>query len=107
MNILFERDSVCAGDDVSAPNRRTVKFDRPPLLSELCGGRQTQDYLPCVSGARTKWSVVVEGSIVANVWHSYASVREIEVELLGKDKAIHAGRVFFKYDSQQRQTLRF
>lgn len=105
MDIFFERDSVCAGDDVSAPNRRTVEFDSPPLLSELCGGKHALNYLPSVSGARTKWSVVVDGSIVANVWHSYASVREVEVELLEQDKIIQAGRIFFQYDSQQRHFL--
>jgi len=54
MDVIFERDSVCAGDDVSAPTRRTVEFDCPQLLSELCGGKHALNYLPSMSGARTK-----------------------------------------------------
>lgn len=107
MDIIFERDSVCAGDDVYAPNRKIADFDGPPLLSELCGGEQALGYLPAVSGARTKWSVVIDGSTVAYVWHSYASIREIEVELLKQDKTIIAERIFFQYDSQQRHALSY
>lgn len=95
MNIFFERDSVCAGDDVSAPNRKNFEFATPPLLSELSSGKHVLAYLPSVSGARTKWSVIIDASVVANVWHSYADTREIEAELLEHDRTIHAGRVYF------------
>jgi hypothetical protein len=105
MNIFFERDSVCAGDDVSAPNRIKLDFVTPPLLSELCSGKHALANLPFVSGSRTKGSLIIDGSIVANVWHSYADARETEAELLEQDRTIHAGRVFFQYDSQQRHFL--
>ncbi|MEP5760684.1 MAG: hypothetical protein ABJ327_15520 [Litoreibacter sp.] len=105
MDIIFERDSVCAGDDVYAPNRKIADFDGRPLLSELCGGEHALRYLPAVSGAKTKWSVIIDSSIVAYVWHSYASIREIEVELLEQDKTTDAERIFFQYDSQHRHFL--
>jgi hypothetical protein len=102
MDVIFERDSVCAGDDVNAPNRRTVQFDCPQLLTQLCGGKHALTYLPSVSGARTKWSVVFDGHVVAHVWHSYASDPKIEMKLVTHDMAIHGGRLFFQYDSQER-----
>jgi hypothetical protein len=105
VKVIFERDSVCAGDDVWAPNRKVFDSDEPPLFSELCGGEHALAYLPSVSGSRTKWAVIINSSIVAYVWHSYALVRNVEIELLEQDKITDVDRLFFQYDGQQRHSI--
>jgi hypothetical protein len=105
MEFIFERDSVCAGDDVCAPNRQIVNFAGPPLLSDICSGDHALKYLPSVSDAKTKWTVVIGGIRVAHVWHSYASIRKIEVQMLEHDKTTYEKRAFFQYDSQSKLVM--
>jgi len=101
MNITFERDSVCAGDDVRAPNSKAIQFDEPKLLSELCGGEVTQKYLPVVSGVKTEWSAIVDGSVAAKIWHSCIDDRVIEIELVVPDTVVSTQRVYFRYVGQE------
>lgn len=99
---MFERDSVCAGDDMLAPNLETVSFTEQPFLSELLGGALVNEFLPCVSGSKTSWTAIVDGTCVAKIEHCCYPVRATEIEFLGQDKLMWADRVFFRADTQER-----
>ena len=57
MKIIWTRDSVCMGDDCTAPNTKTEKIDRPLTISDLLD--RAADYVPNISGS--VWAVWIEG----------------------------------------------
>lgn len=56
MMIYWTRDSVCMGDDCTAPNARTEVDDSPVTVSDLLD--RAADYVPHMSGS--VWVVWVE-----------------------------------------------
>ena len=56
ITLTLTRDSVAAGDDCTAPNRKKLRVPSGILLSELAE-RLRKDYLPNVVGDDTTWSV--------------------------------------------------
>jgi hypothetical protein len=101
MKIAFERDSICPGDDMFVPHLKTFSFAKPPFLSELFDGGLVVNYLPCVSGTKTIWVAMIEGTCVARIEHCCYTVRRTKVELLVEDKPMWATQVFFQADGQE------
>lgn len=100
--ITFKRDSVCASDDVLAPNAKTFIFPGQPKLSTvLAEDGPLLGYLPCVGGTTTLWKATVAGDTVAEVAFTCEPVRAISVELLTSDSTINVDAVFFKASGQQ------
>lgn len=102
MKVMFERDSVCAGDDVFAPNRAEYSFAQPPCLSELLRPSAVDTYLPSVSGSTTYWTVTCDGKKAAQVEHSGSHRPQTKIRYLGPDCAQQVQKVFFKYERQER-----
>lgn len=101
MNVVFERDSVCAGDDILVPNSDTLSFTGAPLLSEVLSQELVGQYLPCVSGTKTHWWVFIGDVHVAKIEHSCEPVRTARIELLECDNVISTERIFFKAEGQE------
>lgn len=59
------------------------------------------DYLPCVSGTKTHWSAIIGGICVAKIGHTCYPDRALEIELLARDTAICAERIFFQANRQE------
>lgn len=103
MQITFERDSVCAGDDVLAPNSRTIAFaDRPRLSEILSESGPLLGYMPCVQASRTHWLAWIDKECVAKVAFTCEPVRVLAVTMLVPDRSMDASRVYFSEDGQER-----
>jgi len=101
MKVIFERHSVCAGDDVFAPNRSEYSFEQPPFLSELLSQTVVEKYLPSVSGAKTYWSAMCGGEKIAEVEHRGSPTSRAIIRHLGPDSVQHIEKVFFQYEKQE------
>lgn len=101
MKVVFERDSVCAGDDVFAPNSMEFSFEQPPSLSELLSQSVVEKYLPSVNGAKTYWSAICNGEKVAEVEHGGSPISRIIIRDLRPNSAPQIEKVFFRYEKQE------
>ena len=96
LRIRVTRDSVCAGDDVEAPNEKHVEihsFTEPEAFIQAV----THAYgMPLIQGGRAAWTVHLNGNkigVVAQEWNSpRASVRELHFE--------ESNHVFLRYHAQ-------
>ncbi|WP_143525605.1 hypothetical protein [Rhizobium hainanense] len=103
MQITFERDSICAGDDVLAPNARAVTFPAKPLITEILHETgPIVDYLPCVHGSRTHWLVLIDEECVAKIGFTCEPCRLLAVTILVPDRHVEAERVYFSAAGQVR-----
>lgn len=101
MKITFERDSVCMGDDVNAPNSQEYTFDEPPLLSKALNLEAVRQYLPSVSKSKTYWSAMYDGKKVAQIEHSYVHERQAVISFVIPDVMMTTDKIFFQYESQE------
>ena len=101
MKVVFERDSVCAGDDVLAPNSLEFSFEQPLFLSELLSQTVVEKYLPSVHGAKTYWSAICDGEKVAEVEHSGFPTSRAIIRLLRPNSAQQIEKVFLRYEKQE------
>lgn len=101
LKVIFERDSVCAGDDVFAPNPMEYSFEQPSFLSELLSQTVVEKYLPSVSGAKTFWSAMCSGEKVADVEHSGSPTSRAIIRHLRPDSVQKIEKVFFRYEKQE------
>lgn len=92
--LRLTRDSVAAGDDVSAPHEREVEvhsfLDPVALINHLRSG-----YLPSVAGTGHSWSCELNGKRIATIQGNGADVRP-EVREVSYEDANH---VHFSYSS--------
>lgn len=96
LRIRVTRDSVCAGDDVEAPNEKYVEvhsFTEPEAFIQAV----THAYgMPLIQGGRAAWTVHLNGDkigVVAQEWNSpRASVRELHFD--------ESNQVFLRYHAQ-------
>jgi hypothetical protein len=103
MQIWFERDSVCAGDDVLAPNSKVVAFRATPRISEILHeAGPIIDYLPCVHASRAHWLVFIDKECVARVSFTCEPCRSLAVTMLVSDRHVEAERVYFSAAGQER-----
>ncbi|MCP8893317.1 hypothetical protein KYK29_00110 [Shinella daejeonensis] len=103
MEITFERDSVCAGDDVLAPNSRTIAFSDKPRLSEILSeSGPLLAYMPCVQASTTHWLAWIDKECVAKVAFTCEPQRVLAVSMLVPDRCIDANRIYFSEDGQER-----
>lgn len=103
MNITFERDSVCAGDDVLAPNSRVVAFTATPRLTDVLSETgPVLAYLPCVQASTTYWRAWIGDECVASLSFTCEPARTLSVTLLVPDRAVEVGRVYFSETDQER-----
>ena len=103
MEIVFERSSVCAGDDVFSPNARLVTFATRPRLSDvLTENGPLLEYLPCVHASRTYWKASIGEETIATISFTCEPFRSISVKLLVTDRHIEGGHVFFEVAGQER-----
>lgn len=101
MKVIFERDSVCAGDDVFAPNALVFSFDQPPFLSELLSQTVVEKYLPSVHGTKTYWSAICDGEKIAEVEHGGSPTSSIVIRYLHPNSAQQIEKVYFRYEKQE------
>jgi len=96
LRIRVTRDSVCAGDDVDAPNEKHVEvhsFTDPEAFIHAV----TDAYgMPFIQGGRAAWVVLLNGDkigVVAQEWNApRASVRELQFQ--------ESNHVFLRYHAQ-------
>lgn len=101
MKIVFERDSVSAGDDVLAPNTLAFSFDQPPFLNELLCQTVVEKYLPNVHGTKTYWSAMCDGEKVAEVEHGGAPTSPFVIRYLHPNTAQQIEKVYFRCEKQE------
>ena len=69
-NIIFQRDSVAAGDDVTAPHQETIKFESSASIESVLEKILAARYLPSIQGGKATWIVVGKFplAVVAQQW---------------------------------------
>lgn len=103
MQIIFERHSVCAGDDVLAPNGRLVTFAANARISHvLAENGPLLNYLPCVHASRTYWKALIGEEVVATISFTCEPCNSLSVTLLVTDREMEGGRIFFEAAGQER-----
>ncbi len=70
MEILLERDSVCAGDDCDAPHRHTLAVKESATLEDVVNRIVKINYLAKISGDEATWVVVGDKpiAVIAQQW---------------------------------------
>lgn len=101
MKVVFERDSVCAGDDVFAPNPMECSFEKSPLLSALLDQAVVGKYLPSVSGAKTYWTAMCGRVEIAEIEHLGLPYRQANIRYLRQNGVPKIEKVFFRYEGQE------
>jgi len=96
LTIRVTRDSVCAGDDVEAPNEKFVEvnsFTEPEAFMHAV----TNAYgMPTIEGGKAAWVVLLNGNrigVIAQEWNApKVSVRELQFQ--------ESNHVFLRYHAQ-------
>lgn len=96
LRIRVTRDSVCAADDVEAPNEKYVEihsFTEPDAFIQAV---TTAYGMPIIQGGRAAWVVLLNGDkigVVAQEWNApRATVRELQFR--------ESNEVFLRYHAQ-------
>lgn len=96
LKIRVTRDSVCAADDVDAPNERFVdvhSFTEPEAFIQAV---TTAYGMPLIQGGKAAWVVLLNGDkigVAAQEWNTpRASVRDLQFE--------DSNHVFLRYHAQ-------
>ena len=101
MQITFERDSVCAGDDMDAPNIATFDFPDDALLSAVLDTQgPLLGYLPCVHASRTFWRAYIDQTCVAELSFTHEPERQVKVHLLVPDEPVSGDKLYFNVTAQ-------
>ncbi|GGE48150.1 hypothetical protein [Actibacterium pelagium] len=101
MQIIFERDSVCAGDDMDAPNNATFDFPDAALLSTVLNAQgPLLGYLPCVHASRTFWRAYIDQTCVAELSFTHDPERQAKVRLLVADTPASCDKIYFNMTAQ-------
>lgn len=61
IQVIVHRDSVCAGDDVLAPNEARFWLSDNAQLSEIFKELSATAYLPSIAGSDERWEANVNG----------------------------------------------
>lgn len=105
VQLTFERDSVCAGDDATAPNTVQIPYDHQPLISDVFAPEgPVCAYLPSVSAPRTYWAARIGNVHIANLCVSELAGRRLEVRLLASDRRLSSETMWFSYLGQSTVT---
>lgn len=100
MNVTVERDSVCMGDDVNAPNTMTLQFNGELSVSQFL--KQLADALPTVADPEPiVWSVHL-GQSKGNAIGLIETVYQVRsrVTVFGSDRKLQEsgiGKVYCRY----------
>ena len=96
LTIRVTRDSVCAADDVEAPNEKYVEvhsFTEPEAFIQAVASAYG---IPLIQGGRAAWVVLLNGDrigVCAQEWNApRASVRELQFQ--------ESNHVFLRYHAQ-------
>lgn len=100
MKVIFERDSVCAGDDVFAPNSIEYSFEQSPLLCTVLDQTVVGKYLPSVSGAKTYWTAMCGRVEIAEIEHLGSPYMQANIRYLSQGGP-KIEKVFFRYERQE------
>lgn len=76
-SLSLTRDSVAAGDDVSAPHRAILIVPAPTTGFDLCKAIQSRNYLARISGGMATWVVEVDEvpvGVIAQQWKTPKSI---------------------------------
>ena len=100
MNVTVERDSVCVGDDVNAPNTMTLQFNGEWSVSQVL--MQLADALPTVADPEPiVWSVHLGQSkgnaigLIEIIYQAGSSVTVFGSDLKMQESGI--GKVYCRY----------
>ena len=100
MNVTVERDSVCMGDDVNAPNTKTLQISGDMYISKFL--KQLADALPIVADPEPiVWSVHLgqSGGTAIGLIETVYQVRS-RVTVFGFDRKMQEsgiGKVYCRY----------
>ena len=61
IQVIVQRDSVCAGDDVTAPNEIRFWLSDDAKIKEIFSELTAKGYLPTIAGFNERWSAKVNG----------------------------------------------
>ena len=65
LEVIVQRDSVCAGDDVNAPNEECFYLNADATLEGIFVRLSSAGYLPCIAGVNEHWEAEMNGVAVS------------------------------------------
>jgi hypothetical protein len=98
--VRLERDSVCAADDLTAPNAMYLSVATTTSLSDAMNLINDMDYLPRIAGGKATWVAMTNRplAVIAQEWAEPRFLVGFETplgDLVAKD-----GIIFFRYFEQ-------
>lgn len=66
MTLSITRDSVSAGDDVLAPHKKIMRFEKSISLREIIEKIIAKGYIPQVTGG-SNWRIIINGCNIGDV----------------------------------------
>ncbi|OWA37478.1 hypothetical protein B9G55_05335 [Saccharibacillus sp. O16] len=104
MIIRLERDSVCMGDDCTAPNAASLEIADAARLPELIGQIRKMYYLASIYGGKATWVLYQEQkplAVVAQQWEEAKYLIDPGTRLFELFSGAASGDLRFAYRTQQ------
>lgn len=64
LEIIVQRDSVCAGDDANAPNETRFYLQPDAKLEDIFSHLYSVNYLPSIAGLNEHWNATINDIVV-------------------------------------------
>jgi len=64
IEVIVQRDSVCAGDDVDAPHEKSFWLNDGAPVCEVFRELAASGYLPSIAGSNEHWEATINGEVV-------------------------------------------
>lgn len=100
MKIYVSRESVAAGDDVYAPNAKSLSVPDGTSLREIVRSIAQSGYLPQIAGNQATWSVTsnIPVAVVAQQWAEPRMLDPLSLDELDCNDGVL--RLYFNYHAQ-------
>ena len=99
MKVYISRGSVAAGDDVDAPNAKSLSVPDGTELVEIIKGIVQSGYLPSIAGGHATWSVT-SNTVLAVVAQQWSEPRMFMARQEDLDYEQGTLRLYFNYHAQ-------
>lgn len=99
LNLIIERDSVCAGDDCDAPHRVSIQVPSESTLAQVLDVIQSRGYLAQITGGRATWIVEADRplAVMAQQWKTPKFLIASETRIAACQTNDGSRSLFFRY----------
>jgi hypothetical protein len=107
LTVSFQRQSVCAADDVDAPHETSLSFDQTTTVGDALRKIGELQLLPRIEGGKATWIAVGKNplAVLAQEWPKARTL--VEESSLLQDHLREGKNIFFRYLAQESPEIVF